>query len=509
MNAKSRTTAEHGRISVDLRNIKKTFGGVSALRGVNLQIREGEVHGLIGENGAGKSTLIKILTGVYRMDSGELTLYGDRTRIDDPVAARSMGVAAMYQESSVIDHLTVAQNLFLGHEPTKGFCGFVDQDLITRRAEEYLEPFGIDLDPSTPVNQLGLGQKRLLEILKAVSTDARVLVMDEATSGMSKAEIDALFRVMDDLKKNNTTMIYISHHLEEVFRVCDRVSVLRDGMNVGTFDTSAVTVGQLITAMAGKDVSTEFPARLGHPSPRVLLEADDFMCEGMHGPISFTLHEGEILGITGIVGAGKSELGLGLFGAAPRKSGVLRIRDRETQLHSPGDARESGIAYIPEDRKSQGLLLDLAVEDNITLVSLDKAIPGKVLVSNSLKRELAVSTSTNMRVVPPDVSIGAGKLSGGNQQKVVLGKWLSADPEIVIMDEPTRGIDVAAKVEIYRLIQRLADRGLSVILLSSEFKEVIGLSDKIIVLRDGSPAAEVVPSECSIEKILSMALGAE
>ncbi len=499
---------EQRSLALETRGISKRYGGIEALKGVDLTLYEGEVCALLGENGAGKSTFIKILTGAEQRDAGEILLYGVPTAITDPVSARHKGITAIYQELSLIEQLTVAENIYLGHELVSGGAlGWVRRRSLMSRARDYLQRFGIDIDPRKRVRDLGMGEKRIIEIVKALSVNARILFLDEPTTGMSWAEIARLFAIMKDLKQHRVTMIYISHHLEEVFQVCDRVTVLRDGQNVGTFEIAQVDVPTLIQAIIGKEMS-QIDER--GPSTRrneVLLEASGFQAKAMRAPVTFRLHAGEILGVTGIIGAGKSELGRGLFGAARQLGGTLMIKGETVRLQSPADARRLGIAFIPEDRKSQGLFLSQSVEHNLTVANIDMVTRAGLFVRGGQRRRLAKDIAGKIRIVPPDVQMRARNLSGGNQQKVVIGKWLLGQPQILIMDEPTRGVDVGAKEEIYNLIRSLAASGCGVLLLSSEFDEVRRLCDRVLVLRDGAVISELDAEAVTNDVLLRTALG--
>ena len=489
-----------------LEGIHKSFGGIHALKDVSFELAEGEVHALLGENGAGKSTLIKILTGVHKMDSGSIQVRGKSVTIEDPVDARHKGIGAIYQELSLVDSLTVAENIFLGHEPTKSFFGSIKKRELLDKAAKYLSSFAIAVDPSAFVGDLGLGQKRIIEIIKALSINANILLLDEPTTGMSRAEIDTLFKIMDDLKKKEVNMIYISHHLDEVFRVCDRATVLRDGQNAGTFDIRSVDLKTLVKSMLGRTLKEEFPVREGTSSEEKLFEVREFRTEKMFAPINFSLRKGEILGITGIIGSGKSELALGLFGADRSVQGDISIAGMAVSLKSPDDAKKRGISFIPEDRKGQGLFLRLNVEHNICVANIDLAI-SKGVVSNKKKSQLAKDTCEKLRVRPLDIKMAVQNLSGGNQQKVVIGKWLCGEPDILILDEPTRGIDIGAKTEIYSLINYLADRGTGILIMSSEFREMSAICDRILVIRKGEIVGELVGKESSTEQLLTLALG--
>jgi ribose transport system ATP-binding protein len=492
---------------LELKNITKSFGGIQALKGVNLEVSDSEVHGLIGENGSGKSTLIKILTGVHQRDDGQIFLFGEETQIPSPIVARQKGIVAIYQELSLVDQSSVAENLFLGHEPIKAqWLGLVDRKLLMENAKHHLASFGLDVSPNTKVGDLGIGEKRIVEILKVLSINAKIILLDEPTTGMSRAEIDLFFKLLQRIKNEGVTMIYISHHLDEIFNVCDRVSVLRDGENAGTFNVNDVDRQLLIRTMIGKGVAERVIKPKKQSSSPPVLEAHGYQAEGMRSPITFSLHKGEVLGVTGIVGAGKSELGRALFGAAPKIHGNLKVMNQDVDFKSPRDAQRMGIAFIPEDRKTQGLFLNSQLYENIAITNLEKAQAGAFISSGRLQ-EMASGIISKLGITPPLLDMIVRNLSGGNQQKVVLGKWLVGHPQILIMDEPTRGIDVGAKSEIYRLIETLAERGMSILLLSSEFTEINALCDRVLVLRYGSLVSEMDKGEYTTEHILSASLG--
>lgn len=491
-----------------LEGIRKSFGGVQALKGVDFELKRGEIHALLGENGAGKSTLIKILTGVHKPDDGTILLNDTPTTILDPIDARKKGIAAIYQELSLIDSLTVAENIFLGNEPTATPIGYCKRRQLYANSDAFLERFGIRVDSRALVGSLGLGQKRIIEIVKALAIKAEILLLDEPTTGMSKAEIDTLFQIMASLKEKNVTMIYISHYLDEVFKCCDRATVFRDGMNVDTFRMGETTVAELVRAMIGRSVSSErYRPITDRTSFPITMEARSFRTHAMRLPISFKAYKGEIVGFTGIVGAGKSELAGSLFGAFPPIEGELLIEGKPVRFHSPYDTRRYGLALIPEDRKTQGLLLDQTIADNIVLPHLEQTENRLKLLDAKKKYAIATQVGKTMKLQPMDVAMTVGSLSGGNQQKVVLGKWLTGDPQIILMDEPTRGIDVGAKSEIYRFITQLAEDGKTVIIFSSELEELLGICDRIHVLCKGAVAGEMPAVEATAERLLTLALG--
>ncbi|MFO7881819.1 MAG: sugar ABC transporter ATP-binding protein [Kosmotogaceae bacterium] len=491
---------------LEMKNISKSFGGIRALKEVDFLLNEGEVHALLGENGAGKSTLVKILTGVYKKDDGQIFIDGKENVILNPLDARYKGIAAIYQELSLIENLSVAENIYLGHEPSGKILGTIRKKELINSSVDYLKSFNIEIDPKTKVSQLGMGEKRIIEIIKALSINAKILLLDEPTTGMSSAEIEIFFKILEDLKKKEVNMIYISHYLDEVFRICDRATVLRDGENAGTFTVNEVNTGTLVNAMLGHTIKDEFPKRKKQYDGEIIMSVDNFKAEQMQEPISFSLKKGEILGITGIIGSGKSELALGLFGATKSIQGSIKINNSTITRNNPKNAKINGIAFIPEDRKEQGLFPNFSLEDNIILPNID-LVTRLTLILNKAKRQLAFSTAKKLKVTPLNLQMKAHNFSGGNQQKIVVGKWLSGKPDIVILDEPTRGIDVGAKTEIYNLINEMADSGTSIILISSEFKEIGGICDRVLILRKGRVIKEMDSYEIHTEDIMSYALG--
>ena len=492
--------------ALELINVHKHFGGIYALRGIHFEVEEGEVHALVGENGAGKSTLIKIITGVHPLDEGEIYLFGKRVKIENPIVARQRGIVAIYQESSLIENFTVAQNIFLGHEIQRNRSGWLIEKMMVKESQEFMKQFPLSIDPLQKVKNIGLGDKRIVEILKALSNNAQIFIMDEPTAGMSKIEIENFFKIVRDLKERRKTVIYISHHLDEIFQIADRVTILRDGENVGTHSTKDIQISELVRLMIGRNLESEFPKRYGGPGEKVLLELKNFFSEKMLAPISFSLRSGEILGITGIIGSGKTELGKSLFGLSQNYSGDYFLYGKKVRIDSPQKAVQLGLSFIPEDRKNEGLFLQLPIVDNLSMIIIDQA--AKILFT-SIRKKLSIANEIvrDLLIHPPNIQMIARNLSGGNQQKVVVGKWIKSQPKIIIMDEPTRGVDVGAKYEIYKLILKFADEGLGIILLSSEFKEVAGLCDRIFILRKGEIVAEMKSSQKNLEQLYQLALG--
>lgn len=495
-------------IILELKNINKSFGGINALNEVNISISKGDIHALVGENGAGKSTLIKILTGVYKKDKGSIILDGSKINLKNPMDARKKGIVAIYQELSLIEELSVGQNIFLGHEPIRNKkIGITDKKELYKKSKEYLNKFELDIDPKTPINKLGMGQKRIIEILKAITIEAKILLLDEPTTGMSKAEIDKFFEIITRFKNKDLTMIYISHHLDHVFKLSDNITVLRNGKKIETHNTSLVDKKTIIHDMIGENLKNEFPDHNSNVKNNVKLDVNNLKTEEMKEKLSFKLFSGEILGITGIIGAGKSELGRALISYFQKESGELKMNNEKIKINSPIDAKNHGIVYIPEDRKTQGLFLDLSIKDNLIIPNVEKTLSKLNFISNKSKENLSLSIAKKLKVNPLDTDIIVKNLSGGNQQKIVFGKWLVGDPQVMILDEPTKGIDIGAKKEIYKIVNNLVDQGLGVIILSSEFKEIKEVSDRILILKDGEIKKEVESKNITEEQILSSALG--
>jgi ABC-type sugar transport system ATPase subunit len=496
------------KLEMKLENIRKNFGGIQALKGVDFELQRGEVHALLGENGAGKSTLIKIITGVHEANDGKIFVRDEEVEIRTPKDARKKGIAAIYQELSLIESLTVAENIYLGNEPTKGVMGVCDRKTLYANSQAYLDKFGIDINPRAMVSDLGMGQKRIVEIVKALAVDSQILLLDEPTTGMSKVEVETLFKIMKNLKENKVTMIYISHYLEEVFKICDRATVLRDGEKIDTFVMNEVSQTQLIKSMIGREIRSQRSRESKDLSGKaVMLELRAYKTDCMQAPISLSVKKSEILGVTGIVGAGKSELAHSLFGHARAESGEILIQGKVVTLSSTRDAKQYRIALVPEDRKKEGLFLEDSVANNMIISSIEKIENGLGFLDQKKKNQLSEKMGESLKVNPLQVNMPVKNLSGGNQQKVVVAKWLMSDPEIIMMDEPTRGIDVGAKTEIYDLIRGLSQKDKSVIVMSSEFEELIDLCDRILVLRKGEVVGQLLPEEVTNEKLLSLSLG--
>ena len=491
---------------VSLRGIAKSFGATRAVDGVDLDLMAGEVHGLIGENGAGKSTLMRVLAGFFPDYDGTIAIAGREVDIDTPAQAHREGIALVHQELSLLPELTVAENIFLGREPRGFLPGFVSFSLMTRKARAVLAECGIGADPSTRVDHLSIAERQLVEIVKGVASAPRVLILDEPTSSLTITEVRELFTVIRSLAARGTAIVYISHKLDEIFAVTDCVTVLRDGRKVASAPTFEWTEDSLVRAMVGRDLSALFPHTPATPGP-ARLEVRDLRRDGVFGPVSFTLREREIVGLYGIIGAGRSELAEALFGLARADSGTILVDGKAVAIRSASRALASGIAMAPEDRHARGLVPMLSVATNISLSALPSLTSAgfvnrpaeRARVSDFLKRLLVRARSPAQEV---------SSLSGGNQQKVVLGRSLMPEPRILILDEPTRGIDVIAKAEVHGIIDRLAHEGLAVLLISSELPEILGMSDRILVMRDGKFVGEVARADAGEELLVAMAAGA-
>lgn len=490
-----------------LEDISKRFPGVLALSGVRFDVRPGEVHALLGENGAGKSTLIKIISGVYRPDSGALLLDGRPAYFNGPRDAQKVGIATIFQELSLYPELTVAENIFMGHHPRRWGGLAVDWGAMNARAREILDSLEIhDLDVTAKVGLLNVGNRQRVEIAKALSLNARVLIMDEPTAALTESDVERLFAIVRLLRERGVGIIYISHRLQEVFELADRVTVLRDGQYVGTHAVADITEPRLIEMMVGREVKELFPklpSEIGTP----ILEVENLTRAPHTRGVSFSVRAGEILGISGLVGSGRSETAQAIFGIYPADSGTIKINGKPVSIKNPGDAIRHGIAYVPEDRGTQGLVRAMTLRENSSMAVL-KALSRATFIDRPGERKLARESIDKFAIRAYSGEQVVGKLSGGNQQKVVVGKWLASRPRVLIVDEPTRGVDVGAKAEIHRLLSELAAQGLAVIMISSELPEVLGMSDRVLVMREGRIAAEFPIAEATQEAVGAAMMGA-
>lgn len=490
---------------LEISGVTKRFSGVTALKNVDLSINQGEVHAVIGENGAGKSTLMKILAGVQPPDVGSIRLDGKPVTVPSVQKALELGIALIHQELNLADNLDVAANIFLGREPTR--LGLIDSKKIHQDSKQYLEMVGLDIDPSIKVSELTIGLQQLVEIAKALSVDARVLIMDEPTSSLSQRETDALFTVITDLKSRGVSIIYISHRLIEIEQLADRVTVLRDGENAGQLDRDEITHDAMVNLMVGRDISQFYP-RKQKPVLDPVLQVDSLRTSTwpMH-PVSFQIRGGEIVGIGGLVGAGRTELMETVFGLEPAIGGSISVDGKRLHVRSNRDAIQAGIALVPEDRKAEGLILEMGVRQNIGLPGLWRHRILRSLVNRKQEKSDSDAMIAEMKIKTPSDGQLVQFLSGGNQQKVVIGKWLSMTPRVLLLDEPTRGVDIGAKQEIYRLMEELAEQGVAVLFVSSEMEEVISMSDRVLVMHEGRITGELDRHELSEQSILQLATG--
>ena len=493
-----------GTLAVDMRGISKSFDGVSVLRDVDFSVEHGEVHALAGGNGAGKSTLMKILQGVYSSDAGTIRIDGDVVKISSIHEAKAAGIGMVFQEFSLVPSLTVAQNIYLGVEPL-GRGGLIDDREAVRRARQVFADMEVEVDPRAHVSSLGTAYWQLTEIAKALAQDARVLIMDEPTASLAKHETEALFALVERLKAHGISIIYISHRMDEVYRIADRITILRDGAWLFTEPLAALTPARIVEGIVGKKIEGEMSyLDRGHsPEGEVLLEARALHAGPRVRDVSFTLRAGEILGLAGLMGSGRTELARVLFGIDRLASGQILIRGREVSLSNAKQAMAAGLALIPEDRRDQGLVLDHSVRDNLLLPLLAKIGQGPLL-SSSKGKSLAARLIEQFAVKVANPARAVRLLSGGNQQKVVLAKWLGTEPDVLILDEPTAGVDIGTKSEILDMIRSLADAGKAVIVISSEYPELLAVSDRILVLRDGAITRELPRSEIADEESLQL-----
>jgi rhamnose transport system ATP-binding protein len=485
----------------EARQISKSFGGVHALQDVHFEIFAGEVHALLGENGAGKSTLIKIITGVHQPDMGQLFFEGQPIRFANTREAQAHGIAAIYQEPSLFPDLDIAENILVGRQPI-GRTG-VDWKRMYQEAGTLLRRLGIALDPRTKARELSVAQQQVVEIARALSINAKVLIMDEPTSSLTLGEVEDLFAIVRQLRMAGAAVVFISHRLEELFALADRVTTLRDGAYIGTRAMADVTTNDLIRMMVGRTLDELFPKQVVEPG-EVVLEVAGLAVEGSFSDVSFELRRGEIVGMAGLIGAGRTNVARALFGAEPATAGTIRLDGQAVAITSPDVAMRLGIGYVPEDRKQHGLILNMSIADNITLPILSRYAAGGWLDSQR-EMQAAAAAAQKLEVKMAGVDQPAGQLSGGNQQKVVLAKWLETQPRVLILDEPTRGIDVGTKAAVHRLMNSLAAQGMAILLISSELPEVLGMSDRILVMREGRLTGQFSRADASQEKLMAAA----
>ena len=494
---------------LEMTDVSKSFPGVKALDHAQLKLRPGKVHALMGENGAGKSTLMKCMFGIYKMDEGQIKIDGQPITIHDPMDALRKGIAMVHQELQPIPARTVGENIFLGRYPMKKFLGFipmVDHDKMYADTAALLKKVRMNFDPKQKVGELSVSQMQSVEIAKAVSANCRVLILDEPTSSLTQNEVEALFRIIEDLKAENVAIVYISHKMDEILRIGDEVTIMRDGQFIGTWDARDLTTDMIITQMVGRELKNLYPARQNVPGEEVL-RVENFTSinpKSFRG-VSFTLHKGEILGVGGLVGAQRTELMEGMFGIRSHSQGKIYYRGKEMKINRPKDAIDNGIALLTEDRRGSGIMGVLSVADNISIASLQKYLDFGIAINSKKVEKLVQDNVRVMNIKTPSSKTLIKSLSGGNQQKVLIGRWLANDPDVLILDEPTRGIDVGAKYEIYCIIADLAKQGKSIIMISSEMSELIGMADRIMVMCDGRVTGFVDGKGATQENIMALA----
>ena len=491
-----------GNSLVQMKNIAKSFSGTKVLKGVNLELGHGEILALLGENGAGKSTLMKILSGIYSKDSGEIYLDGELCHFQNPKEAQNKGVAIIHQEMNLCNDLSVSENIFLGREVMDGLR--LNHKKMDEEAQKILDDLGISMKSTELAGDLKVSEQQMVEIAKALSQDAKILIMDEPTSALSRKEIEDLFRVIRKLRDEGRGIIYISHRLDELRAIADKVSILRDGENVISGDLKDFSIDDIIRHMVGREIQDKFP-RILCEKGKEILRVENLNAGPKVRNISFSLYEGEILGIAGLMGAGRTEMTRALFGVDEKTSGKIYLFGEEVKTNTPKDSIELGMALIPEDRRKDGLCTDLSIRENISLPNLDSMKNSLGVLSTDLELKISEDTIKSLNVKAKDREMISKNLSGGNQQKVVLGKWLVRNPKVILFDEPTRGIDIGAKVEIYQIMNELKKKGVGVLFISSEMEEVLGMSDRILIFCDGRITGELGREEANQENILKLA----
>ena len=493
-------------MEIELKNIHKAFGSNEVLKGVNLKLKSGEVHALMGENGAGKSTLMNILTGIHKQDKGQIFVDGQEVSFKNPLEAEANGIAFIHQELNIWPNLSILENLFLMHSITNGM-GVLDFKAMRKLAEEKCREIEIELPLDKEAGECSVGQQQMTEIVRNLLIDAKVVIMDEPTAALTERETEKLFEVMRSLKKRGVAMVYISHRMEEVANNCDTITVMRDGVSVATRAVKEYSMEQIVRDMVGRSITEFYPGRPNKPG-EVILEVKNFEQPGLFHNINFNLRKGEILGFAGLMGSGRTEIMRAIFGVDQHTEGELLFNGKQLKITKPEDAINAGMAFVTENRKTEGLILDFSILRNIALPSVDTFAKNSVINFGRLSN-FANDMASKLGVKAQNLDLEAGALSGGNQQKVVIAKWVGMQPEVIIMDEPTRGIDVGAKRDIYELMNELTEKGVSIIMVSSELPEVLGMSDRIVVVHEGRIAGELLHDEADQEKIMTLATGGQ
>lgn len=489
---------------IEMRGIDKSFGSNQVLKQAGFTLESGEVHALMGENGAGKSTLMKILTGVYTKDAGTVLVDGKEVNYKNPQEAEKAGIVFIYQELNVMFDLTVEENLFMGKE-IHGKFGICDKKAMQKKAQEALNILGVNIYPKTVMAELSVGQQQMVEICKALMADAKVIIMDEPTAALTQSETAALFKVIESLRKKGVSMVYISHRMEEIFELCDRITVLRDGSYIGVKNIPETNMNEIVKMMIGREIGERYPSRNVKIGKEVL-KVKELTRKGTFHDVNFSVRAGEVLGVSGLMGAGRTEIMQAIFGNLSYESGTIEIDGKEVKISNPRQAMEHGIGFITEDRKTEGLMLDKSIRENISLCNL-RRISKSSVISREAEKNMVAEAIKDLHIKCFGSYHECNNLSGGNQQKVVLAKWILTNPKILILDEPTRGVDIGAKKEIYSIINKLAAQGVAIIMVSSELPEVLGMSDNIMVVREGEVRGIISYEEANQERVMTLATG--
>lgn len=489
---------------IEMRGIDKSFGSNQVLKQAGFTLESGEVHALMGENGAGKSTLMKILTGVYTKDAGTVLVDGKEVNYKNPQEAEKAGIVFIYQELNVMFDLTVEENLFMGKE-IHGKFGICDKKAMQKKAQEALNILGVNISPKTVMAELSVGQQQMVEICKALMADAKVIIMDEPTAALTQSETVALFKVIESLRKKGVSMVYISHRMEEIFELCDRITVLRDGSYIGVKNIPETNMNEIVKMMIGREIGERYPSRNVKIGKEVL-KVKELTRKGTFHDVNFSVRAGEVLGVSGLMGAGRTEIMQAIFGNLSYESGTIEIDGKEVKISNPRQAMEHGIGFITEDRKTEGLMLDKSIRESISLCNL-RRISKSSVISREAEKNMVAEAIKDLHIKCFGSYHECNNLSGGNQQKVVLAKWILTNPKILILDEPTRGVDIGAKKEIYSIINKLAAQGVAIIMVSSELPEVLGMSDNIMVVREGEVRGIISYEEANQERVMTLATG--
>lgn len=493
-------------MQIEMRGIDKSFGGNAVLKNAGFLLDDGEVHALMGENGAGKSTLMKILTGVYTKDAGQVIVDGKEVCYNNPQEAEKAGIVFIHQELNVLFDLTVEENMFLGKEIKKVF-GICDRKAMRKRVQEILDMLGVDIDPTQRMDELSIGQQQMIEIAKALMIDAKVLIMDEPTAALTQSETEVLFKVVNSLRQKGVSIVYISHRMEEIFELCDRITILRDGTYIDTKRIADIDMNDIVKMMIGREIGERYPVRNSKIGD-VAFEVKNLNCPGAFENVSFEVRAGEVLGVSGLMGAGRTEIMQAIFGNMPNVTGQLFLDGKEIKNKNPQQAIQNGIGFITEDRKVEGLMLEESIMKNISLANLGRISNGGV-INKKKEQELVNKGIEELRIRCFGPQHECNNLSGGNQQKVIFAKWIYTNPKVLILDEPTRGVDIGAKKEIYNIINELAAKGVAIIMVSSELPEVLGMSDRVMVVREGEVRGILNKEEANQESIMTLATGGE